>query len=89
VQLRYAGRRFTGRASWSRCTGELSRRRPPYFINGSKLVTALVGTPIRLPCTDGDKYFAARSGEFGYANYEIIPRWRVDPLGPIGTSPKK
>ena len=31
----------------------------------------------------GDKYYGARSNEFGYANYEIIPEVKeVNPLGP-------
>ena len=31
----------------------------------------------------GDKFIGARSNEFGYANYEIIPEVKeVNPLGP-------
>jgi hypothetical protein len=35
----------------------------------------------------GDKYVGARSNEFGYANYEIVPAVaELNPLGPIGKS---
>jgi hypothetical protein len=46
----------------------------PYFINNGKIVIPMSGTPIEITVyKDGDKYVAARSNEFGYANYEIIP----------------
>ena len=46
----------------------------PYFINNGKLVTTLAGTPIDIAVYKvGDKYMGARSNEFGYVNYEIIP----------------
>jgi len=46
----------------------------PYYINNGKLVTQLVGTPFEITVYKlGDKYYGARSNEFGYANYEIIP----------------
>jgi hypothetical protein len=33
-----------------------------------------VGTPVEIAVYKaGDKYVAARSNEFGYANYEIVP----------------
>ena len=45
-----------------------------YNIDNGKIVTELVGTPIEIAVYKmGDKYLAARSNEFGYANYEIIP----------------
>jgi uncharacterized protein DUF3604 len=45
-----------------------------YNIKDGKIVTALVGTPIEISVYKvGNKYLAARSNEFGYANYEIIP----------------
>jgi hypothetical protein len=45
-----------------------------YNIQNGKIVTELVGTPIEIAVYKlGDKYLAARSNEFGYANYEIIP----------------
>ena len=54
----------------------------PYFINNGKIVTALVGTPLEITVYKaGDKYLGARSNEFGYANYEIIPAVReLNPL---------
>ncbi len=54
----------------------------PYFINSGKIVTALVGTPLEITVYKvGDKYLGARSNEFGYANYEIIPAVReLNPL---------
>jgi hypothetical protein len=45
-----------------------------YNIANGKIVTELVGTPIEITVYKmGDKYVGARSNEFGYANYEIIP----------------
>ena len=56
----------------------------PYYINNGKLVTQLVGTPFEVTVYKlGDKYYGARSNEFGYANYEIIPALKaLNPLGP-------
>ena len=45
----------------------------------------------------GDKYLAARSNEFGFANYEVVPQpAQLHPVGlpedaglhPLGPSPK-
>jgi hypothetical protein len=45
-------------------------------------VTSLVGTPIEISVYKlGDKYFGARTNEFGYANYEIVPA--VKQLSPL------
>ena len=45
-----------------------------YNISNGKILTDLVGTPIEISVYKvGDKYFGARSNEFGYANYEIVP----------------
>jgi hypothetical protein len=58
-----------------------------YNIDRGKIVTALVGTPIEISVYKlGDKYVAARSNEFGYANYEIIPA--VAQLSPLGAAPR-
>jgi hypothetical protein len=56
----------------------------PYYINNGKIVTVIAGTPIEVAAYKlGDKYYGARSNEFGYANYEIIPDVpEVNPLGP-------
>ncbi len=56
----------------------------PYYINNGKIVTSLVGTPMEITVYKLlDKYFGMRSNEFGYANYEIIPKVEeMNPLGP-------
>jgi hypothetical protein len=63
----------------------------PYFISNGKIVTTLVATPLEITVYKmGDKYYGARSNEFGYANYELIPAVaELNPLGPIGKSPKQ
>ena len=46
----------------------------PYKIEGGKLVTNISQTPFSMTIYKlGDTYYGARSNEFGYANYEIIP----------------
>jgi hypothetical protein len=46
----------------------------PYKIEGGKLVTLVSQHPYALTFYKlGDTYYAARSDEFGYANYEIVP----------------
>jgi hypothetical protein len=58
-----------GDAAWGGYLGAST----PYYINDGKIVTDLVGTPIEVTIYKmGDKYVAARSNEFGYANYEFI-----------------
>ena len=58
-----------------------------YNIANGKIVTALVGTPIEIAVYKlGDKYLGARSNEFGYANYEIIPA--VAEVSPLGAAPR-
>ena len=43
-----------------------------YEIRGGKVITTLSGTPFEIAVYKvGDKYVAARSNEFGYANYEV------------------
>ncbi len=56
----------------------------PYYINNGKIVTSLVGTAMEITVYKLlDKYFGMRGNEFGYANYEIIPKVEeVNPLGP-------
>jgi hypothetical protein len=74
-QVRYVGRNvamqsLTGDAFDASYLGA-SRT---YNINNGKIVTELEGTPIEVAVYKlGDKYLGARSNEFGYANYEIIP----------------
>jgi len=46
----------------------------PYKIEGGKVVTTVSQAPYSIAMYKlGDTYYAARSNEFGYANYEIIP----------------
>src|SRR5271167_4625752 len=46
----------------------------PYKIEGGKVVTNISQDPISITIYKlGDTYYGARSSEFGYANYEIIP----------------
>jgi hypothetical protein len=53
-----------------------------YNIANGKIVTELVGTPIEITVYKvSGKYLGARSNEFGYANYEIIPA--VAELSPL------
>jgi len=85
LRLRFVGRNVTlpsviGDAAEASYLGT-SR---PYYINNGKIVTALVGTPIEITVYKvGDKYLGARSNEFGYANYEVIPT--VKEVNPLGT----
>ncbi len=58
-----------------------------YNIANGKIVTELVGTPIEIAVYKaGEKYLGARSNEFGFANYEIIPA--VAQLNPLGAAPR-
>ena len=54
----------------------------PYYIDKGKIVTVLAGTPIEVTAYKlGDKIYGARSNEFGYVNYEIIPQVvEINPL---------
>jgi hypothetical protein len=46
----------------------------PYKIEGGKVVTNISQAPYAVTIFKlGDTYYGARSNEFGYANYEIIP----------------
>jgi hypothetical protein len=56
----------------------------PYTIAGGKLTTDLAGTPVTMAVyKSGDRYYGARGNEFGYANYEILPKAPqfLNPLG--------
>ena len=55
----------------------------PYKIEGGKLITFVSQDPYAFTFYKlGDTYYAARSNEFGYANYEIIPepKFAINPL---------
>jgi hypothetical protein len=59
----------------------------PYAIQNGKIVTWLQQTPFEVTVYKfGDKYYGARSNEFGYANYEIIPPV-VNLLEPVKAKP--
>ncbi len=46
----------------------------PYQIKDGKIITTVGDAPFEISVYKlGEKYFGARSNEFGYANYEIIP----------------
>jgi hypothetical protein len=82
-QVRYMGRNqamqsLTGDAVAASYLGTSQT----YSIANGKIVTSLVGTPIEIAVYKlGDKYFGARTNEFGYANYEIVPALKqVSPL---------
>jgi hypothetical protein len=56
----------------------------PYSIEKGKVVTMLAGTPFEVAIYKlGNTYYGARSNEFGYANYEILPKPLIF-LNPIG-----
>ena len=92
LQLRYVGRKVVlPSAVGDAASANYLRTSSPYYINNGKIVTALVGTPIEVTVYKmGDKYLGARSNEFGYVNYEIVPVVsELNPLGPIGKSPRR
>ena len=46
----------------------------PYKIEGGKLITFISQDPYAVTLYKlGDTYYGARSNEFGYANYQMIP----------------
>ena len=59
----------------------------PYKIEAGKLVTFVSQDPYAFTFYKlGDTYYAARSNEFGYANYEIVvpdPQFSVNPLAEV------
>ena len=83
LQIRYVGKR----TALPSLTGDVANasylgNSQPYFINDGKIVTSLVGTPIEITVYKlGGKFYGVRSNEFGYANYEVIPKQpEVSPL---------
>ena len=82
-QLRYVDKKTTLQSLTGDATtaGHLGNSRTYNIVNGT-IVTELVGTPLEVKVYKvGDKYIAARSNEFGYANYEMIPA--VEELSPL------
>jgi hypothetical protein len=59
-----------------------------YKIEGGKLVIPVSQDPYSFTFYKvGDTYYAARSNEFGYANYEIVPAvTALSPLEPSSAS---
>ena len=56
----------------------------PYTIAGGKVVTNLSQAPMEVAVYKlGDTYYAARSNEFGYVNYQFLPKPPVF-LHPLG-----
>jgi len=89
-QIRYMGRKYAlPSLTGDPAGGSYLGTSQPYFINNGKIVTSLVGTPIEITVYKlGNKYVGARSNEFGYANYEIIPEVKqVNPQGAKQTVP--
>jgi hypothetical protein len=87
LQVRYVDKKMTMQSLTGDAAeaGRLGTSRT-YNIKDGKIQTDLVGTPIDITVYKvGDKYLAARSNEFGYANYEIIPV--VHELNPLGVAP--
>ncbi|HEY6342558.1 MAG TPA: DUF3604 domain-containing protein [Bryobacteraceae bacterium] len=83
LQLRYVGRRFQEPSlAGNVATDSYLGNSRPYYINNGKIVTTLTGTPIEVTVYKvGNKYMGARSNEFGYANWEVIPA--VQELSPL------
>jgi len=85
-QLRYVGR-DVAMQSLTGDAAEAAYLEEPrtYSIAGGRIFTDLAGTPIEIAVFKlGDKYLAARSNEFGYANYEIVPA--VGQLAPMAAA---
>ncbi len=81
-QVRYVGTKVMPSLAGDSIEASYLGSSRTYTIAHGKIVTDLTGTPIELSVYKvGDKYLAARSNEFGYANYEIIPA--VAELEPI------
>jgi Protein of unknown function (DUF3604) len=56
----------------------------PYSIADGKVLTSFDQDPVEMTVYKmGDTYFAARSNEFGYVNYEIVPK-APELLHPLG-----
>lgn len=72
------------RATLPAITGDVPRSSyqtvpSPYSIRNGKLVTMIANTPFEMAVYKlGDKYYGARSNEFGYANYELLAKGPVN-----------
>ena len=65
----------TFRAAWATSYADgYQGTTTPYKIEGGKVVTTISQDPFSVTIYKlGDTYYGARSNEFGYVNYEIIP----------------
>ncbi|MAT92788.1 MAG: hypothetical protein CME59_09315 [Halioglobus sp.] len=54
--------------------GMLHSNAPDYEIRDGRLITIIAGTPLEITVYRlGDKYLAARRGEYGFVNYDVAP----------------
>lgn len=61
-----------------------------YSIQNGKIITSLAGTPFEVAVYKmGDSYIAARNNEFGYANYEVLPKGPINLVNLNKGEPKK
>ena len=73
-QVRYVGNKVTQSLAGDSIRASYLGTSRTYMIANGRIVTDIVGTPIEISVYKvGGKYLGARSNEFGYANYEIIP----------------
>jgi hypothetical protein len=73
-QVRYVGQKVLPSLAGDSIEASYQGASRNYTIANGKILTDFVGTPIEIRVYKvGDKYIAARSNEFGYANYEMIP----------------
>ena len=81
-QVRYVGKTVVQSLAGESIEASYLGASRTYNIANGRIVTDLVGAPIEIRVYKvGDRYIAARSNEFGYANYEIIPA--VAELSPL------
>jgi len=81
-QVRYVGKTVNQSLAGDSIAASYLGTSRTYNVAHGRIVTELVGTPIEISVYKvGDKYIGARSNEFGYANYELIPA--VAELSPI------
>jgi len=75
MQIRYVGKKMPLQSlTGDPVDASYLGKSQTYNIKDGKIFASLVGTPLEIAVYKlGDKYLGARSNEFGYANYEIIP----------------
>jgi hypothetical protein len=74
-QVRFVGKKVALQSlTGDLVAGSYTGASRPYHISNGKIFTEFEGTAIATSVYKlGNKYYGARSNEFGYANYEIIP----------------